>query len=376
MKNEPEKVEEDKPKETGWWAGVKQTASKIWQTVKENPIKSLVAGVALCFPPIGTALGVAAIAGVVGKKAHETYREQNPQKPAVKDAEQAQGQKGVAAAPKEKGLLAGIKQTASKIWQTVKENPIKSLVAGVALCFPPIGTALGMAAIAVVVGKKAHETYKEQNPKSPSMQRLDQLDSKRMAAAKPKEVGLLAGVKQTVSKVWQTVKENPVKSLVAGVALCFPPIGTVLGAIAIAGVVGKKAHETYKEQEATKAGAQESVRRNSNAPGLVDNPDLAKQKVKEVVVPTVNTSVHRQASEIPNGARGVPTISQPVGKPQILPPQPVAHVNLNVQRRTSEIVHGLQSGTPAIKQPSVAKPPALPPRPHQRHGSDQGMGGV
>ena len=156
MKNEVEEEEEPK-NETGFWNGIKQTMGKVWETVKENPWKALATGVALALPPVGTAIAASVIAGVVGKKAYETYKEQNPSATDTPKPKAA-----TVASPAKKGFWNGIKQTMGKVWETAKANPWKSLAAVVALAIPPVGSAIGEIAIAGVVGKKAHETYKEQ----------------------------------------------------------------------------------------------------------------------------------------------------------------------------------------------------------------------
>ena len=76
--DETKKVEA--PVKSGFWNGVKQTTGKLWQTVKANPWKALATGVALALPPVGTAIGAGVIAGTIGKKSYDTYKEQKTEK--------------------------------------------------------------------------------------------------------------------------------------------------------------------------------------------------------------------------------------------------------------------------------------------------------
>jgi len=125
------------------WSVFKQTTSKLWQTAKKNPVASIITVASLAFPPFGTVVGAGIIGMAIGKK---THKEQNP---SDKD-------------PQAKlGFWAGIKRTATKIWNTVKENPGKTALVLVASLFAPIGTAIAAATIAKVAADKTYEVQGE-----------------------------------------------------------------------------------------------------------------------------------------------------------------------------------------------------------------------
>jgi hypothetical protein len=147
---------EEEPKvKPGFWNGVKHTAGKLWETVKANPGKALLATAALAFPPVGTAIGATVIAATIAKKSYETYQEQHGKSPKAVGADKAP-------AKVKPGFWNGIKRTVGKLWETVKANPGKALLATAALAFPPVGTAIGATVIAATIAKKSYETYQEQ----------------------------------------------------------------------------------------------------------------------------------------------------------------------------------------------------------------------
>jgi len=123
-------VEEDElktkaPKKDGFWNFTKDTASKLWGTVKKNKLASFCTGILLYTPAFPFALGI--IGATIAAQSYKTYEERNPQ-------------------PKKPyGLWNALKEARNKSLKVIKDNPWKSV-------FTLILLGSGVAPLAVAAG--------------------------------------------------------------------------------------------------------------------------------------------------------------------------------------------------------------------------------